>query len=51
VAIKRRNELMVNPSTQTVFVPGDRIGLLGNPQQLEAVERLLAPQPAESDAA
>ncbi|CAI8778081.1 cation:proton antiporter domain-containing protein [Methylocaldum szegediense] len=51
VAIKRKNELMVNPSTQTVFLPGDRIGLLGNPEQLEAVERLLAPQPQESDAA
>jgi CPA2 family monovalent cation:H+ antiporter-2 len=51
VAIKRKNELMVNPSTQTVFLPGDRIGLLGNPEQLEVVERLLAPQPTESDAA
>ncbi|MDV3243341.1 MAG: cation:proton antiporter, partial [Methylocaldum sp.] len=42
VAIKRKNELVVNPSTQTVFLPGDRIGLLGNPEQIEAVERLLA---------
>jgi CPA2 family monovalent cation:H+ antiporter-2 len=51
VAIKRKSELMVNPSTQTVFLPGDRIGLLGNPEQLDAVERLLAVQPEESDAA
>jgi CPA2 family monovalent cation:H+ antiporter-2 len=41
VAIKRKSELMVNPVTQTVFLPGDRIGLLGTPEQLEAVERLL----------
>jgi CPA2 family monovalent cation:H+ antiporter-2 len=44
VAIKRKSELMVNPATQTVFLPGDRIGLLGNPEQLENVERLLAAQ-------
>jgi len=42
VAIKRKSELLVNPSIQTQLLPGDRIGLLGNPEQLEAVDRLLA---------
>lgn len=42
VAIKRKNELMVNPGVHTVFMPGDRVGGWGNPEQLEALERLLA---------
>jgi CPA2 family monovalent cation:H+ antiporter-2 len=47
VAIKRKNELLVNPSTHTQLLPGDRIGLLGNPEQVEAVERLLAVSDAD----
>jgi CPA2 family monovalent cation:H+ antiporter-2 len=47
VAIKRKNELIVSPSTHTEFLAGDRIGLLGNPEHIEAVERLLAPARAD----
>lgn len=47
VAIKRNNELIVSPSTHTEFLAGDRIGLLGNPEHIEAVERLLAPARAD----
>jgi monovalent cation:H+ antiporter-2, CPA2 family len=48
VAIKRKDALMVNPDTETVFLPGDRLGLLGNPQQLDAAERAFAPAEAQS---
>ncbi|QSA95543.1 cation:proton antiporter [Methylococcus sp. EFPC2] len=41
VAIKRGSDLMVNPTTQSEFRPKDRLGLLGNPEQLEAMDRLL----------
>jgi CPA2 family monovalent cation:H+ antiporter-2 len=43
VAIKREGGLMVNPAVQTIFLAGDRLGLLGSPEQLAAVERLLMP--------
>ena len=43
VAIKREEKLVVNPATETVFLAKDRLGLLGNVVQLEAVELLLAP--------
>jgi CPA2 family monovalent cation:H+ antiporter-2 len=41
VAIKRHNELMVSPAVHTVFQAGDRLGLLGSTEQLEAAESLL----------
>ncbi len=41
VAIKRRDELMLNPSVDTIFAEGDRIGLLGTPDQLESAENVL----------
>jgi CPA2 family monovalent cation:H+ antiporter-2 len=47
VAIKRDRELTVSPSSETVFQPGDRIGLLGKQEQIEAVEKLLAAPEAE----
>jgi CPA2 family monovalent cation:H+ antiporter-2 len=42
VAILRNNQLMANPKSLTIFEAGDRIGLIGDPDQLEAAERLLA---------
>ena len=42
VAIKREQQLIVNPTIETVFQAGDRIGLLGNPAQVSATERLCA---------
>jgi CPA2 family monovalent cation:H+ antiporter-2 len=40
VAIKRPNELLVSPDVHTVFQAGDRLGLLGSPEQLKAVDLL-----------
>jgi K+/H+ antiporter YhaU regulatory subunit KhtT len=45
VAIARDGRLMLNPTTETVFQEGDRIGLIGNPVQLEAAEKLIAAAP------
>ena len=32
---------MANPKSMTVFEAGDRIGLIGEREQIEAVEKLL----------
>lgn len=42
VAIAREGRLILNPDTETVFRMGDRIGLIGNPVQLEAAEMFIA---------
>jgi CPA2 family monovalent cation:H+ antiporter-2 len=42
VALLRAGQLMANPKSQTIFQPGDRIGLIGDRQEHEEVERLLA---------
>jgi len=42
VAIFRDRQLMANPKSMTVFQPGDRIGLIGDKEQIAAVENLLA---------
>jgi len=41
VAILRDGQLMANPKSMTVFEAGDRIGLIGEREQIEAVEKLL----------
>lgn len=41
VAILRDMQLMPNPKSITVFEAGDRIGLIGESEQIEAVEALL----------
>ena len=41
VAILRHGELQANPKSGTVFQPGDRIGFIGDEQEIAAVERLL----------
>ena len=43
VAIMREENLLLNPSMDTVFLTGDRLGLLADADQVEAVERLLNP--------
>lgn len=40
VAILRDKQLMANPKSVTVFEAGDRIGLIGDREQIEAVEKL-----------
>jgi monovalent cation:H+ antiporter-2, CPA2 family len=43
VAITRDGHLMPNPKSLTVFQPGDRIGLIGDRQQVDAAADLLQP--------
>ena len=50
VAILRAGQLMANPKSQTIFQPGDRIGLIGDRQEHEEIERLLTisePRPTD----
>jgi CPA2 family monovalent cation:H+ antiporter-2 len=42
VAILRAGQLLANPKSVTVFEPGDRIGLIGDKEEIEAAERLLS---------
>lgn len=51
VAILREGELKANPKSMTVFKPGDRIGLIGEQEEIESAERLLSvsgPEPEHS---
>jgi CPA2 family monovalent cation:H+ antiporter-2 len=41
VAILREGHLMANPKSMTVFQPDDRIGLIGDKEEINAVEKLL----------
>lgn len=41
VAILREGQLIANPKSMTVFQPGDRIGLIGDKQEMDVVEKLL----------
>lgn len=41
VGILREGHLMANPKSITRFQPGDRIGLIGDKEEIEAVEKLL----------
>jgi K+:H+ antiporter len=42
VAILRDRQLMPNPKSITIFQPGDRIGLIGDKEEIESVEKLLS---------
>jgi CPA2 family monovalent cation:H+ antiporter-2 len=48
VAIMRNRHLLANPKSVTVFEPEDRIGLIGDREQIEAAEELLAASDAGS---
>jgi CPA2 family monovalent cation:H+ antiporter-2 len=41
VALIRDRQLLANPKSMTVFEPGDRIGLIGEKDQIESVQSLL----------
>jgi CPA2 family monovalent cation:H+ antiporter-2 len=41
IAILRGSQLMANPKSGTVFEAGDRIGLIGDREQIDAVQKLL----------
>jgi CPA2 family monovalent cation:H+ antiporter-2 len=42
VAILREGELMANPKSMTIFEAGDRVGLIGDNEEVRKVEQLLA---------
>lgn len=42
VAILREQQLLANPKSMTVFQTADRIGLIGEKDEIEAVEKLLS---------
>ncbi len=44
VAILRENQLTANPKSMTVFQNGDRIGLIGDMDEIAAVEKILSPK-------
>src|SRR5690606_16035014 len=51
VAIVRNNKLIPNPKSQTIFEENDRIGLIGDVEQLAAAEKLLTDLEHESNEA
>ena len=42
VAILRAGQLMANPKSMTIFLAGDRVGIIGDKEEIEAAERVLA---------
>lgn len=42
VAIVRDEQLIANPKSLTIFAAGDRIGVIGEPEQIEQVSRIIA---------
>ena len=49
VAILRDQQVMANPKSMTVFQANDRIGLIGDKEEIEAAEQLLAETDSASD--
>ena len=41
VALVRNKQLIANPKSMTVFEPGDRIGVIGEQEQIDVVQSLL----------
>ncbi|MGE5374297.1 MAG: cation:proton antiporter [Bacteroidota bacterium] len=48
VALNREGQLIANPKSMTVFQAGDRIGLIGEQNEMEAADRLLSESESES---
>jgi CPA2 family monovalent cation:H+ antiporter-2 len=48
VALLRQGHLTANPKSMTLFEPGDRIGVIGEKDEIEAVEKLLSGPASES---
>lgn len=49
VAILRENEAMANPKSHTVFEANDRVGFIGDKEQIAAVEELLPNQSLDKE--
>ncbi|MFT3893049.1 MAG: cation:proton antiporter [Anaerolineales bacterium] len=47
VALMRNGQLTANPKSLTVFKPGDRLGFIGDAEQIEAMQQLLSRSAAE----
>jgi CPA2 family monovalent cation:H+ antiporter-2 len=42
IALIRDQQLLANPKSSTVFMPGDMIGMIGDSEQIAAAEQFLA---------
>jgi CPA2 family monovalent cation:H+ antiporter-2 len=49
VALNREGQLIANPKSMTVFQAGDRIGVIGEREEMEAAERLLSKLEPEAE--
>jgi CPA2 family monovalent cation:H+ antiporter-2 len=49
VALNREGQLIANPKSMTVFQAGDRIGLIGEQEEIEVAERLLSESQTEPE--
>jgi CPA2 family monovalent cation:H+ antiporter-2 len=49
VALMRHGELTANPKSVTVFETGDRVGVIGDNDEIKALEKLLATFPTEAE--
>jgi len=45
VALIREEQLLANPKSGTVFETGDRVGVIGEVEHIEAMQRLLDTEP------
>jgi CPA2 family monovalent cation:H+ antiporter-2 len=45
VAISRERAVITNPGPEVIFVPGDRVALIGTPEQVAAADALFSPPP------
>lgn len=43
VAISRERAVITNPGPEVIFVPGDRVALIGTPEQVASAEALFSP--------
>ncbi len=50
VALIRNGKLTANPKSVTVFEIGDRVGIIGEPEQIEAARALISGTPPEPEA-
>lgn len=49
VAILREQHLIANPKSMTIFQAGDRMGLIGDREEMETAEKLISQSEAESE--
>ena len=42
VAVSRNRQILPNPKSQMIFQANDRLGLIGDPEQIKQVEKLIS---------